>query len=207
MEQTRGREKAKLYIILFVVGVFISFASNVISYAGDFAGISWMSLLGFGTLAGLVLQVIAIICLRNVNKNYANALWSLILDLLLTAAIITITLIMLFTEWNQSLDTALTWLDIASDVAEASIVIYFVLGTNQLATECGNGMPKLTKIIIIGYVGTFLVSLVFNLLNLIPAIGGNEIVALVFMIIILSLYVIREIAYIIFLIRALFRVK
>ena len=207
MQQTVGREKAKRNIVLFIIGVFIGFATSVIASVGLITGNGILTIVGAAGLAGLILQIIAIICLRNVNSHYANALWCLILDLLLNLVIIILDIVILVQEGNATLSNITTWLDVASNVAEAGIVIYFVLGTNQLAEENGKGMPILTKTIVFGYVGLFILSLVFNLLQLIPAIGGNPTVVNVFTVVVLVLYVVRELAYILFLIRALFRVK
>ena len=207
MQQTVGREKAKRNIVLFIIGVFIGFTASVIASVGLITGNGILTIVGAAGLAGLILQIIAIICLRNVNSYYANALWCLILDLLLNLVIIILDIVILVQEGNATLSNITTWLDVASNVAEAGIVIYFVLGTNQLAEENGKGMPILTKTIVFGYVGLFILSLVFNLLQLIPAIGGNPTVFNVFTVVVLVLYVVRELAYILFLIRALFRVK
>ena len=134
-------------------------------------------------------------------------MWCLILDLLINLVMIILDIIIFVQDGNATLSTVGTWLDVASDVTEAGIVVYFVLGTNKLAEENGKGMPVLTKIIVVGYVIMFLLSLAFNLLGLIPAIGENQIVVYTFSIVVLVLYVVREIAYILFLIRSLFRVK
>ena len=91
MEQSRGREKAKRYVVLFIIGVFLTFISTVIAEIGDrVEGLSWLTFFAFAALVGGILQIIAIIKLRNVNKSYANALWALILNflILLTIAIL-----------------------------------------------------------------------------------------------------------------------
>lgn len=207
MQQTVGREKAKRNIVLFIIGVFIGLIASVVSEVGLITSNPVLTILGAVGLVGLILQIIAIVCLRNVNNQYANAMWCLILDLLINLVIIILDIIIFVQDGNATLSTVGTWLDVASDVAEAGIVVYFVLGTNKLAEENGKGMPVLTKIIVVGYVIMFLLSLAFNLLGLIPAIGENQVVAYAFSIVVLVLYVVREIAYILFLIRSLFRVK
>ena len=207
MQQTVGREKAKRNIVLFIIGVFIGLIASVVSGVGLITINPVLTILGAVGLVGLILQIIAIVCLRNVNNHYANAMWCLILDLLINLVMIILDIIIFVQDGNATLSTVGTWLDVASDVTEAGIVVYFVLGTNKLAEENGKGMPVLTKIIVVGYVIMFLLSLAFNLLGLIPAIGENQIVVYTFSIVVLVLYVVREIAYILFLIRSLFRVK
>ena len=207
MQQTVGREKAKRNIVLFIIGVFIGLIASVVSGVGLITTNPVLTILGAVGLVGLILQIIAIVCLRNVNNHYANAMWCLILDLLINLVMIILDIIIFVQDGNATLSTVGTWLDVASDVTEAGIVVYFVLGTNKLAEENGKGMPVLTKIIVVGYVIMFLLSLAFNLLGLIPAIGENQIVVYTFSIVVLVLYVVREIAYILFLIRSLFRVK
>ena len=207
MQQTVGREKAKRNIILFIIGVFIAFVTDILSTVGSLTGNVILTYIGMAALAGLVLQIIAIVCLRNVNSHYANAMWCLIIDLLLTIINIVLIIIIALGKGNDAIVSVSNWVDVASDIAEASIVIFFVLGTNQLAEENDKGMPLLTKIIVIGYMVMFFISLVFSLLTHFTGLGENETVVGVFTIVIFVLYVIREIAYIIFLIRALFRVK
>lgn len=208
MQQTVGREKAKRNIVLFIIGVFIGFIASTLAAVGLITVNPVLALLGALGLFGLILQIIAIICLRNVNSHYANALWCLIFDLILNLVMLIIDIIVFFQEGgNATLSNVSSWLDVASNVAEAGIVVYFVLGTNQLAEENGKGMPLLTRIIVVGYMVIFVLSLAFSLLQLIPAIGENQVVVSVFSIIGLVLYVVRELAYIIFLIRALFRVE
>ena len=209
MEQSIGREKAKRYVVLFVIGVFLTFISTVVAEVGDrVEGLSWLTFFAFAALVGAILQIIAIIKLRNVNKSYANALWALILNFLILLTIAIIGVISAIQEGNASLDRANDWLAVGSDFTEALIVIYFVYGTNKLAEENDKGMPILTRTIVIGYMAIFAISLLLKILNmLVPAIGENEVVTAVFGIIILVLYIVREIAYLFFLIRSLWRVK
>ena len=209
MEQSRGREKAKRYVVLFIIGVFLAFINTVVAEVGDrVEGLSWLTFFAFAALVGAILQIIAIIKLRNVNKSYANALWALILNFLILLTIAIIGVISAIQEGNASLDRANDWLAVGSDFTEALIVVYFVYGTNKLAEENDKGMPILTRMIVIGYMAIFAISLLLKILNmLVPAIGENEVVTAVFGIIILVLYIVREIAYIFFLIRALWRVK
>ena len=190
MEQSIGREKAKRYVVLFVIGVFLTFISTVVAEVGDrVEGLSWLTFFAFAALVGAILQIIAIIKLRNVNKSYANALWALILNFLILLTIAIIGVISAIQEGNASLDRANDWLAVGSDFTEALIVIYFVYGTNKLAEENDKGMPILTRTIVIGYMAIFAISLLLKILNmLVPAIGENEVVTAVFGIIILVLY-------------------
>lgn len=208
MEKTFGREKAKRYIVMFIVGVFLILISNIVQSVGDAIGNPVLSYIGVLSFVGLILQIIAIILLRNVNKRYANALWMLILNLILFAVAFTLNIIEAVRNEPELFTTALSWIGIGQELTEALVVIYFVLGTNQLAEEDGKGMPILTKLIVRGYVAIFLVSLLLTLLTLfIPAIKENQIATLIFAIILLVLYVVREVAYLFFLIKSLWRVK
>ena len=207
MEQTLGREKAKRNIVIFVIGVFITFIGSLLSGLSDVIGVSWLEFFGFLALVGGVFEIIAIILLRNVNKKYANALWALILYLLLGLTSFILILIAGFGEDPNRFDIVTTWLDVAGDFAEALIVVNFVLGTNKLAEENNKGMPLLTKGVVYGYMGIFLIAVVFNILSLIPAIRENAVVLLVFSIIVFILYIIRSISYIFFLIKSLWRVE
>ena len=207
MEQTLGREKAKRNIVIFVIGVFITFIGSLLSGLSDVIGVSWLEFFGFLALVGGVFEIIAIILLRNVNKKYANALWALILYLLLGLTSFILILIADFGEDPNRFDIVTTWLDVAGDFAEALIVVNFVLGTNKLAEENNKGMPLLTKGVVYGYMGIFLIAVVFNILSLIPAIRENAVVLLVFSIIVFILYIIRSISYIFFLIKSLWRVE
>ena len=208
MEKTFGREKAKRHIVMFIVGVFLILISNIVQSVGDAIGNPVLSYIGVLSFVGLILQIIAIILLRNVNKRYANALWMLILNLILFAVAFTLNIIEAARNEPELFTTALSWIGIGQELTEALVVIYFVLGTNQLAEEDGKGMPILTKLIVRGYVAIFLVSLLLTLLSLlIPAIKENQIATLIFAIILLVLYVVREVAYLFFLIKSLWRVK
>ena len=207
MEQTFGRDKAKKNIIIFVVGVFISILASIIPSIGELANLPWLTFIAFVGLIGFILEIYAIIRLRNVNKYYANSLWAVIFDIVASTVAITLSVAYTFNEGNTILPRLVNGFGIASDIFEALSVINFVLGTNVLAAESGKAMPKLTRIIVLGYVGIFAVSLVVNLLELIPAIAENATVLFVFAVIILVLYIIREIAYLFFLIRALWRVE
>ena len=207
MEQTMGRENAKRNIILFVVGVLISFLGTLTSSLSDVTGVDWLSYFAFLALVGSILQIIAIILLRNVNKKYANALWGLILSFLLVLTVFILGIIAILSENPSQYDVAIGWLQIASDFAEALIVVNFVLGTNQLAEENDKGMPILTKAVVYGYMGMFVISVVFDALCLIPAIRENLVVVEAFTIVVTVLYVIRSICYLAFLIRSLWRVK
>lgn len=208
MEKTFGREKAKRYIVMFTVGVFLILISNIVQSVGDAIGNPVLSYIGVLSFVGLILQIIAIILLRNVNKRYANSLWMLILNLILFAVAFTLNIIEAVRNEPELFTTALSWIGIGQELTEALVVIYFVLGTNQLAEEDGKGMPILTKLIVRGYVAIFLVSLLLTLLTLfIPAIKENQIATLIFAIILLVLYVVREVAYLFFLIKSLWRVK
>ena len=207
MEQTRGRDKAKRNIVLFVIGVFLTFIATVLTSVGTATGITWLAFFGFLALVGSVLEIIAIVLLRNVNKKYANALWALIFNFLIVLTIAILTGISVFQEGNESLDNAANWLQLAADLTESLIVVYFVFGTNQLAEENGKGMPILTKGVVYGYMGIFAFALVLKILNFIPAISENTTVTAVFGIIVIVLYVIRTICYVFFLIRSLWRVK
>ena len=189
-------------------GVFLILISNIVQSVGDAIGNPVLSYIGVLSFVGLILQIIAIILLRNVNKRYANALWMLILNLILFAVAFTLNIIEAARNEPELFTTALSWISIGQELTEALVVIYFVLGTNQLAEEDGKGMPILTKLIVRGYVGIFLVSLLLTLLTLlIPAIKENQIATLIFAIILLVLYVVREVAYLFFLIKSLWRVK
>lgn len=208
MEQTFGRDKAKRNIIIFVIGAFLTFLSNVVTLTGDVTGIVWLSYFGVVSFIGLILQIIAIILLRNVNKNYANALWMVIFNIIIVLTILILNIVAGVNNKPEMFETPINWLSIVQELSEALIVINFVLGTNKLAEESGKGMPVLTKVIIRGYVGVFLVSALLNLLSfLIPAIKDNQVAILIFGIILIVLYVIREIAYAFFLIKSLFRVE
>ena len=209
MEQSIGREKAKRYVVLFVIGVFLAFIMTVIAEIGDrVEGASWLTFFALVALAGAILQIIAIIKLRNVNKSYANALWALILYFLIVLVVTILGVIAAIQDGNESLEKASDWLTIGSEFAEALVVVYFVFGTNKLAEENEKGMPILTRIIVIGYMAIFAIALLLNILSmLVPAIKENTVVLGVFGIVVLVLYAAREIAYIFFLIRALWRVK
>ncbi|MBO4285913.1 MAG: hypothetical protein J5880_01100 [Bacilli bacterium] len=209
MEQSRGREKAKHYVVLFIIGVFLTFITTVITEIGErVEGLSWLSFFIFAALVGSILQIIAIVKLRNVNKSYANALWALILNFLIILVVTILGVIAAFQDGNESLEVASDWLLVAAEFAEALVVVHFVIGTNKLAEENEKGMPILTKIIVIGYMAIFVIALLLNILSMIvPAIKENTIVLGVFGTIILVLYAVREVAYIFFLIRALWRVK
>ena len=209
MEQSRGREKAKHYVVLFIVGVFLAFIMTVIAEIGDrVEGLSWLTFFAFVALVGAILQIIAIIKLRNVNKSYANALWALILYFLIILIVTILSVIAAIQDGNESLEKASDWLTVVSELAEALVVVYFVYGTNKLAEENEKGMPILTRIIVIGYMAIFAISLLLNILSmLVPAINENTVVLSVFGIVVLVLYAVREIAYLFFLIRVLWRVK
>ena len=206
MQVSVGREKAKRNIIIFIVGVFLAFLATVLNSIGDAVDNSVLSYFGFLSVVGVIFQIIAIYCLRNVNRRYASAMWALILNLLLTITTIILFAIYIATV-NESLETAISWMDTATSFSEALIVIYFVLGTNELAEENGKGMPVLTKSIIYGYMGIFIISLIFFFLSFIPAIKENQTVVTMFAIMGIVLYVVREVSYVFFLIRSLWRVK
>lgn len=207
MEQARGRNNAKRNIIIFIIGTFLSFLAIVLPSIGIAAGIDWMSFFILLGLVGVILEVIAIIGLRNVNKQYANAMWALILMAILTVTSTVLSIVEAFNEGNKALSTASDWISVGLELAEVLIVVNFVLGTNELAKENDKGMPVLTKIIVYGYMGLFLISLAFKLLGFIPAISENTIVTNTFGIVTLVLYIIREIAYVFFLIKSLWRVQ
>ena len=207
MQVSLGREKAKRNIVIFVIGTFLLFIASILTNVADVAHVEWLNYFVVMSFVGTILQIIAIILLRNVNKNYANALWALILSLLCLLVVFILTLIASTQQDPTTLAKVADGFSIASTVAEALVVIFFVKGTNQLAEENDKGMPVLTKVIIRGYLLIFLLSIILSLLSYIPAIGENQIVIGVFAIIILVLYVVREIAYLFFLIKSLWRVK
>ncbi|MBE6133840.1 MAG: hypothetical protein E7178_04145 [Erysipelotrichaceae bacterium] len=207
MQVSLGREKAKRNIVIFVIGTFLLFIASVLTNAADVAHVEWLNYFVVMSFVGTILQIIAIVLLRNVNKCYANSLWALILSLLCLLVVFILTLIASTQQDPTTLAKVADGFSIASSIAEALVVIFFVKGTNQLAEENDKGMPILTKIIIRGYILIFLLSIILSLLSYIPAIGENATVVNVFAIIILVLYVIREIAYLFFLIKSLWRVK
>lgn len=208
MEKTFGREKAKRYIVMFIIGVFFIIISNIIQAVGEVTANPILTYFGVLSFVGLLLQIIAIILLRNVNKKYANSLWMLILNLILFAVAFTLSIVAILRNEPNAFDTPILFIGLGQDITEALVVIFFVLGTNQLAEEGGKGMPILTKIIVRGYIGIFLVALLLTLLSaFIPAIKENQIATWIFGIIILVLYVAREVAYLFFLIKSLWRVK
>ena len=206
MVQNTGKEHARGDIILFTIGFFLTAIALIVSIAGLAIENLWMTLIGFGTLVGLILELIAIIRLRNVNEKFASCLWMIILSFLLALAMSIINIVNQ-DGTNETLITVVNVLNLVNIFVDAAISVYFVLGTNKLATENGKGMPKLTKTITFAYVVIAIIDIVFSAISYFTTISTNEVVANVFSIIVLVLLIIRSVGFVIFLLRAINRVK
>ena len=207
MQVSKGRENAKRNIVLFVIGALLSIISTIVVELADVTSVGWLNYFFVGSFIGAILQIIAIILLRNVNKSYASALWALILNLIVSLVSAVLSTVAIYQEDPSTLERVSNGFDIASNILEALVVINFVKGTNALAEENGKGMPILAKTIIRAYLCIFVLTIVFNVLSFVPAIGNNETVIRIFNIVLLVLFVIRGFAYLFFLIKALWRVK
>ena len=155
--------KPRFAIILFLIGAIILYLGVGLFHAGPttFVGEFYQYCI-FVAIGGLLLQVLAIVFLWRCGKLFHFSLFFVLID----AILIALYLILPVAFKDSDLSKPIEVLNLAMMVAEALIMIFFVLGVNQLAYDNYEGMPFLTKLIIFAYIFITAVQLIAGVLVL-----------------------------------------
>lgn len=202
-----SKSRVRSNILLFLIGIILDFVGSIIAGGGVVGNVPTLTLFSLLSIAGAILQIIAIVSLRNENKNYANAMWSLILYVLVLLSMTIVSIVSSNNPGSKALVNVSLVLDAVSDVVKAFIAIYFVLGTNQVCGELASDMPRLTRTIVILILVTTIIGVVFNILGLFDGIKVNEPATIAFGIIALVFDALASILHFIFLLKAQARLK
>ena len=155
--------RPRVCIILFLVGAICLYFGLDLSIQGPELfhneAFRYFFILAVG---GLVLQVFSILGLATYSKRYYVSLVCIAIDLVLILAYFLLPLLFKSKDLSKPVEV----LYLLMMVAEALIMIFFVLGTNDLADDNFNGMPFLTKLIIFAYVFITAVQLIAGVLVL-----------------------------------------
>ena len=155
--------RPRISIILFLIGAIILYLGVGLFHAGPttFIGEFYQYCI-YVAIGGLLLQVLAIMFLWRCSKLFHYSLFFVLVDAILIAAYLILPVVLKDADLSKPLEI----LSLAMMVAEALIMIFFVLGVNQLAYDNFGGMPFLTKLIIFAYIFITAVQLIAGVLVL-----------------------------------------
>ena len=155
--------RPRVCIILFLLGALCFYVGIDVAMQGPtlfgIPQLRYFYILGIG---GLVLQVLSILGLGKYNKLYYASGVCIFIDLVLILTYFLLPQILKSVDLSKPIEVV----NLGMMVAEALIMIFFVLGTNKLASDGYNEMPLLTKIIVIAYVFITAVQLIAGILVL-----------------------------------------
>lgn len=162
------RRSPRKQLILFLVGGLIFIACLFVATdLNEYIKIPALELVRYAGLVGLILQIFAVARLRQFSNKYVGSIVCIILDIILAAGYITLYIIDKYTSAViPQCAMIMEALNIAMIVAESFIMIFFALGTNQLARDYYNSMDLLTKLVVIVFLIFTLGELLFGILGL-----------------------------------------
>ena len=155
--------KPRFAIILFLIGAIVLYLGVGLFHAGPTTIVGeFYKYCIYVAIGGLLLQVISIMALWRFGKLFHYSLFFVLVD----AILIALYLILPIAFKDSDLSKTLEVLSLAMMVAESLIMIFYVLGVNNLAYDNYNGMPFLTKLIIFAYIVITVIQLVAGVLVL-----------------------------------------